>query len=182
MLTWILIVVGSLIVLLAIVFVVATLLGTRLSPNHTVQATLHVAKPVAEVFALVDNLEAQPTWDKGVTRIEPLPDDAGRPRRRMVMGRNSFVLTDTTRQPPTQLVRTISDDHKFFGGSWTFDFTPEGSGTKVTLTEHGVIDPPIPRLMMKHFVDPAMYLKRQLAAMARALGEEPRISEAKRLA
>lgn len=185
MLIWILVGTAGAVALLVLILVVATQLGKRIPPNHTIRATLHVSKPADQVFALVDDLEAQPKWDPGVTRIETLPDDAGKRRRRMFMGRNSFVLTDTTREPPTRLIRTIADDHPFFGGAWSFEFTPDGpdgNHTKVVLTEHGVINAPIPRLMMKHFVDPSMYLKRQLAAMARALGEEPRISEAKRLA
>lgn len=173
---------GACVAVLVLLVALATVLGRRLPPDHTVQAVLRVGKPMHEVFGLIDNLEAQPTWDKGVTRVETLPQEAGQRRRRMYMGRNVFVLTDTTREPPTRLVRTIADDHKFFGGSWTFDLAPDApNATKVTLTEHGTISAPIARFMMKHFVDPAMYLRRQLAAMARALGEEPRISDAKRI-
>lgn len=182
MLYWVLSFAGGLVTLVALAIILATILGRRLSPHHTVRATLRVATPIEAVFTLIDALEAQPGWDKGVTSVETLAPDGEKVRRRMRMGRNSFVLTDTTREPPALLVRTIDDEHKFFGGSWTFELSRDGEGTKVVLTEHGTITPPIPRFMMKYFVDPAMYLKRQLAAIARALGQEPRISDVQRLA
>ena len=51
-----------------------------------------------------------------------------------------------------KLVRVIAKDDLPFGGTWTYELADAGDGgTRLTLTEDGVIRPPIFRAMAKWF-------------------------------
>ncbi|MBL8764705.1 MAG: SRPBCC family protein [Phycisphaerae bacterium] len=175
---WIWIVGGLLGVLVATVLVF-WLIGRALPDRHVIDATLTLDRPAAEVFAALADTPGVPSWDKGVTRVERLPEREGRETWRWVMGRNRMVLETTRHEPPRVLVRTIADEAQFFSGDWTFEVRDAGRGCAVHLTEHGRIHSAIPRAMMKHVVDPAMYLKRHLRALAAKFGEDARIETGK---
>lgn len=151
-------------------------IGSRLPVKHTAGAVLDLAQPVERVFDLLADIERQPQWDKKVTGVERLPDENGQPRHRFRMGRNSFVLVTTVSDRPRTLQRTIIDDAKFFGGSWTYEFTPTANGCRVALTERGEIYSAIPRAMMSYLVSPHTYLVGQLKTVAAHFGQAPRIT------
>jgi uncharacterized protein YndB with AHSA1/START domain len=166
--------VGALVVL----GVVLCLLGRGLPEGHVVSATLRLARPPAEVFAALADTAGVPSWDKGVDRVERLPDRDGHEAWRWTMGRNAMVLVTTRSEAPSVLVRTIADEAKFFSGDWTYAVRPDGAGCAVELTEHGRVHVALPRAMMRYMpflADPAMYLKRHLVRLAGKFGEAPRI-------
>ena len=169
-------VVGSLALLAAALW----LLGRRLPPGHEVSATLRLSRPAQEAWAALADTAAIPSWDRGVDRVERLPDREGREAWRWTMGRNAMVLETTRSEPPRLLVRTIADEAKFFDGDWTWEVAPEGAGCAVRLTEHGRVHVAIPRAMMRYLpflADPALYLRRHLVRLAGRFGEAPRIEK-----
>jgi uncharacterized protein YndB with AHSA1/START domain len=158
--------------------VVLHLLGKRLPEGHVISATLRLARTPEEVFAVLVDTSAIPSWDPGVTRVERLPDREGKETWRWTMGRNRMVLTTTRSEPPRTLARAIADEAKFFSGTWTYEISREGSGCAVLLTEHGRVHVAIPRAAMHYLsflADPSMYLKRHLTRLADRFGESPRI-------
>ena len=160
-----------------VLFAVALfIIGSRLPVGHTTGATLDLNQPPDKPFDLLFAVEKQPEWDKKVTAVEPLPDEAGLKRVRFRMGRNSFILATTIADRPTRLQRKVADEAKLFGGTWTFDFTPTPQGCKITLTEHGEVYSAIPRAMMHFIVSPHQYLEAQLKTIAEHYGETPRIT------
>jgi len=172
---WILLgLVGALVLLVPALHV----LGRRLPEGHVISATLRLERTSEEVFSVLADTSAIPSWDQGVTRVERLPDRAGNETWRWTMGRNRMVLTTTRSEPPRTLSRTIADEAKFFSGSWTYAISREGNGCAVLLTEHGRVHAAIPRAAMHYLsflVDPSMYLKRHLMRLAERFGEAPRI-------
>jgi hypothetical protein len=58
----------------------------------------------------------------------------------------AMETTDT--QPPTRLITRVSPGQPF-GGTWTFELVPDGSGTRLTITERGEIYNPIFRFMSR---------------------------------
>jgi uncharacterized protein YndB with AHSA1/START domain len=170
---WIIIAV-AVILLAALALAVAHAMGKGIPATHVITAAVHLPRPIEEVFALISRVEAFPSWDKGITRIEMLSQPGEPQRCRMHAGRNALVLCTTRVHEPTLLVREIDDDHKFFAGRWEYHLSREKvngtDGCKVKLSEYGTIRPAIPRVIMKWFADPSMYLKRHLAAMASHYG------------
>lgn len=175
---WLLWTVAGIVGLLVLAGLVLWLLGRGLPPGHVVSATLRLGRPVEEVWGVLADTAGVPAWDKGVDRVERLPDREGRETWRWTMGRNSMVLETTRSEAPRLLVRTIADEAKFFSGDWTYELSPVGNGCTVELTEHGRVHVAIPRAMMRYLpavADPAMYLKRHLERLAGRFGEAPRV-------
>jgi hypothetical protein len=51
--------------------------------------------------------------------------------------------------PPRRLVTRVADPDLPYGGTWTFELAPEGSGTRLTITERGEVDNPIFRVLAR---------------------------------
>lgn len=169
---------GGIVGSLALLGLVLWLLGRSLPEGHVMSVTLRLARPPAEVFAVLSDSALIPSWDRGVDRVERLPDRDGREAWRWTMGRNAMVLVTTRSEPPSLLVRTIGDEGKMFSGDWTCEVSADGSGTALALTEHGRIHVAIPRAMMHYLpfiADPSLYLRRHLTRLAEKFGEAPRI-------
>ncbi len=177
-LVWTGVVLGGLLVLLGLLGLVLWLLGRGLPEGHSIAATLRRGKPVEEVWGALADTAGVPSWDKGVDRVERLPDRDGHEVWRWTMGWNRMVLETTRAEAPRVLVRTIADEAKFFTGDWTYALRAEGTGCAVELTEHGRVHVAIPRALMRYLsavADPSMYLKRHLGRLAARFGETPRL-------
>lgn len=163
----ILAVAGALIVFIAVV----SALGRRLPENHEVTLSLRLTRPPQDVWDVLADAPGHADWADGVTRVEPLESRNGRAAVRQHMGRNSFVLVTTASEPPSRLVREISDDHKMFSGTWTYEITPDGDGCTVRLTENGRIPGPIARFFMHKLMNPATFVRKHLRSLAQRFGE-----------
>jgi uncharacterized protein YndB with AHSA1/START domain len=171
MLMWILGIVGGVIVLLVLLCAVLAILGSRVPVEHVAAVSVRVSRPIQEVWNLIADLEGHATWASGVTAVERLPDQDGKPAYRQRMGRNAFVLVTESSEPPNRLRGTISDDHGPFSGSWEYRLTPDGDGCRVTLTERGRVTQAMARGVMRHIVGYHIYIRRHLASIARKFGE-----------
>lgn len=179
MLLWILWIVLAVVAVLVLAGVVLTILGGRTPPGHVASATLRLRQPPEAVWALIDDAAAYPSWATGVNKVERVAGAGGAEAWRQTMGRNTFVLTTTRREPPRLLERTIADARGPFSGSWTYELAPEagGAATRVTLTERGHITQRLPRAVMKHFVGYHVYLVKHLQAMASKFGESAEVTD-----
>lgn len=173
---WIVLGIVGVLVLLAIVLAV---IGKRLPKEHVASVTVRLNASRERVWKLVDDIERHTDWAKGVTKVERVAGADGKDAWRQFMGRNSFVLTNTRRDEPARLERTISDDHHMFGGKWVYEFAPDGSGCRVTITEYGEVYPAIPRALMHYVLDPSATMRGHLESLARALNETATIERLK---
>lgn len=156
---------------LVLLGLIAWAIGRSLSPDHVTEASVALKQKPETVYALIADVGGYPKWSK-IEKVTRLDDQPGMERWRQHFGRNSVVTTTTMNQPPKVYQQTIADDAKFFSGTWTYSIAPTAQGCRVTLTEHGKVHHAIPRFMMRFLVDPAMYLKGQLRAMAKHFGEQ----------
>ena len=152
-------------------------IGKGLDPQHVLVCSIRLNQPPEAVFDTIADAPGWTTWDPGVTRVEALPDEKGKPACRMVLGHNSMRLVTTRAERPRLIERTVRDEGKrlMFSGSWLHEFKPDGPGCTVTLTERGTIHVPIARAMARKLADPAMYLKRHLKRLGTKFGETPTI-------
>lgn len=167
---WILGTLAGLLFCLTLLIAVFHTLGKSIPEEHTASSTVDVPASAHDAFALLDNVADQQSWNRSVTRIEMLPDQHGLQTCRMHMGRNSFVLVRTKHLPPSELERTIIDDHGPFSGTWLYSIASTPSGCQIKLTETGRVKSPIPRAMMKHLFGYHYYLNSHLKALAARLG------------
>ncbi len=117
---WILYIVGGLIGLL----VVMALIGLTLRRDHLAARTAVFPRPPAELYALI----REPTWRKDKDQLP-------------------FVVDEDT--PPTRYITRISDDKLPFGGRWIYVLTPDGAGTRLTITEDGFVKNPLFRFLSR---------------------------------
>lgn len=71
--------------------------------------------------------------------------------------------------PPRRLVTRVADPELPYGGTWTFELEPDGSGTRLTITERGQIHNPIFRVIARFVFGYAATMETYLDAL------EPRL-------
>jgi uncharacterized protein YndB with AHSA1/START domain len=135
-----LIVVAVLFALVALLFIV----GAMLPREHVASRTVTLRASPEVVFALLDDPRRAPSWRTGLSSVE---GDASRFIEVSRHGRIPFVVTE--REPPRRRVTRIDDPTLPFGGTWTWELAPDASGTRLTVTEHGTVGPPLFRFLSK---------------------------------
>jgi uncharacterized protein YndB with AHSA1/START domain len=153
-------------VLAGIVLVIA-IVGWSLPVRHQASAErTYRASPTA-LFALITDVSAFPSWRSEVTRVEQIPDENGH-RRWIETTRNGPPITYSVEQmvPDRLLVGRIADTGLPFGGSWTYELEPRGSGTtSLRITENGEVYNPIFRFVSRYVMGHDATIKQYLAAV-----------------
>jgi uncharacterized protein YndB with AHSA1/START domain len=144
MLRW-LIYIGGAAVILVIAIVIA---GYLLPVAHVATAEATFERAPADVFAMIADVRKYAEWRPDVSRVELLSDA---PRTRWKESGSNGDITFELEEvaAPTRLRARIADPSLPFGGSWTYDVTPSGSGTTVRITERGEVYNPIFRVMSR---------------------------------
>ena len=154
------------VILLAVVVglgVVVVLVGLMLPVKH--EATVSAAVPAAPeaVWAVLTDPASYPKWRGDVTSVEMLPADSGHVAWRE-QGKNGAIsyATELT-EAPRRLVTRITDKSLPFGGTWEYVVSPDGTGSRVQITEHGEVYNPVfrfvSRFIMGHTATASAYLK-----------------------
>ena len=74
--------------------------------------------------------------------------------------------------PPRRLVARIADPSLPYGGSWTYVVTPDGTGSRVTITENGVVYSPVFRFVSRFVFGHHATQEAYLRALGRRFGHE----------
>jgi hypothetical protein len=165
MLKWTLIVFFA---LAAIVIVVAAI-GALLPKGHRASRTATLEAAPAVVFGVITDFARAPEWRRDVTQVDVMPDD-GRGRMIREHGSNGIVpYRVEVFEAPSRLVMRIADPSLPYGGSWTYEMRPEGTGTRFTLTEDGEVYNPIFRFMQKVFFSPYASIDAYITALKKRL-------------
>jgi len=142
---WVLVVVLA----LALAAALAALIGSRLAQSHRASLTKAFPAPAEAIWSAITDVEAFPSWRSGVTRVERLPDRNGNPVW-IEEGRSGKITLAVERmEAPRLLVGRIADPNLPFGGTWTYEITPDGAGSRLTITENGEIYNPLFRFMAR---------------------------------
>ena len=133
---------------LAILVAVVVAIGYALPVAHV--ASREAALPAApgQVFAALQDVDRYASWRSDVKSVEVL---ARAPQLRWKeTGSNGEITFEIEEQDvPRRLVTRIADRSLPFGGSWTYVLTPSGTGTQLTITEHGEVYNPLFRFMSR---------------------------------
>jgi uncharacterized protein YndB with AHSA1/START domain len=132
---WVLITVLALVLVVAL----AAMIGSRLGQSHRASVSKTFPVPPEVIWSAMTDVAAFPSWRAGVTRVERLPDRNGYPVW-MEEGRSGKMTMALERmEPPRVLVARIADPKLPFGGTWTYEITPDAGGSRLTITENGEI-------------------------------------------
>jgi hypothetical protein len=161
-------------VLAAAAVLVAVLLGVVLTGfalpvAHVASRSIHLERPPDGVMAILADVENFPRWRTGVEAVEVL---AWEPHLRWrEHGGDTLTFERVEIDPPRRLVTRIADPNLPFGGRWTFELAPEGSGTRLTLTEDGEVYNPLYRFMSRFVFGHDATIGRFLDDLQARLGE-----------
>ena len=144
----------------------AYLIGLALPESHTAsRAAIFRASPET-LFALVSGPQ---DWR---TRCEPVAAALGNPRQWREISRHGAILFEEVKSDPPRLYEMrIADAGLPFGGTWTFELSPRDGGTRVRITEHGVVHSPLFRFISRFIMGHTATIDGYLRGMATKLGE-----------
>ncbi len=164
-------IVGGLLGLVALMAVI----GSFLPAGHVCGRTATVAAPPETVWAALVDVEGQPRWRKDLKRVEVLPSDGGKRQFREHGGQGKIrFVVDEERAPagaaPGRLVTRIADDDLPFGGRWIISVVASPGGTRVTVTEDGVVKNPVFRFLSRTVFSLSATQEAWLRGLGRHLG------------
>ncbi len=138
----VLIVTGALVLLGCVIY----LWGKSMPREHAASVSTTIATSPEALMATISAFEDLPKWRKSTTAVQV---------------RNG-VITETTgfgpisyrvvERAPLRMVTEIIGDPSTadFGGTWTYELTPEGTSTRIHITENGFVNPSWMRVMSKY--------------------------------
>ncbi|HWP36240.1 MAG TPA: SRPBCC family protein [Gemmatimonadales bacterium] len=164
---WLIVVIGILLGLPLVAFAV----GSMLPRDHVARMRITLPSPPERVWALISDFGGTPRWRSDVTRVEMLTAEGERVRFVETSKQGTVTFELVSQDPPRKQVVRVVDEGQPFGGTWTWEVEPEGSGARVTITEAGFIKNPLFRVMGKLFFPPTATMNAYLLALAKELGE-----------
>jgi uncharacterized protein YndB with AHSA1/START domain len=141
-----LLIVGGLILALVVVVLIV---GWMLPVKHQASRSATVAGPPEQVWRLVTEVDAFPTWRSDVKTVTRLPDRDGHIVWVEEGSNGRMTMAVERSEAPRQLVTRIADPDLPFGGTWTYVIAPAPNGTTLTITEDGEVYNPIFRFMSR---------------------------------
>jgi hypothetical protein len=155
--------------LLIVVVLVVCAIGYMLPKSTSHPCRLASAAP--DSWTSLTDVPAFPKWRPGLSRVELLPDENGQ-RGWREFGKNDAVTYRIVESvPPRKLVTRIADQNLPYGGSWTYELTPDGSGTRLTITERGEVYNPIFRFVSRFVLGYTGTMEGVLRALGTKHGE-----------
>jgi uncharacterized protein YndB with AHSA1/START domain len=132
---------------LAAVLLAVIAFGYALPVAHVASREAAFAAPPDRVHAALTDVERYPDWRSDVRSVEVV---ARAPLQWREHGSNGSIVFEVRENtPPGKLVTHIADRSLPFGGTWTFQLAPAGTGTRLTITEHGEVYNPLFRVMSR---------------------------------
>jgi uncharacterized protein YndB with AHSA1/START domain len=163
-----------LVVLAAVAAVVAlvALTGMLLPRAHTARSHATISATPDSVWSAITDVEAFPSWRGDVSRVELLSPTNGRKTWRESGKHGTITFEELEALPPHRLVGRIADPSLPFGGSWTYEIVPDRTGSRVTITEEGVVHNPIFRFMSRFVFGHHATQEAYLRALGRRFGQD----------
>ncbi len=139
----------SFVIVLGIAFAIMFILGSRFPRDHVATVRARYQAAPAAIWALISNPSLAASWRSDVKSVDTLPPVGGLPawREHSRQGITTYVMAE--QHAMTSQVSRITDDALPYGGQWEFTLVPSGSGSELTITERGVVKPPLFRFLAR---------------------------------
>jgi hypothetical protein len=156
--------------LLALV-VVTVVIGYLLPKQHSASRAISLKQKPGDVFALISDFKAVPSWRPDVKQIEMLPAVNGQPSFREVGENGALTMEVLELKSPERMVTQIADKNLPFGGQWVFEISPAAGGSRLNITEKGEIYNPVFRFVARFFLGYTRSLDAYLKNVSHKFGE-----------
>ncbi|HSC26280.1 MAG TPA: SRPBCC family protein [Vicinamibacterales bacterium] len=152
--------------LVAVIAIVA-IIGAALPRSHTASRSTRINGSPQAIWAAITEVEAFPDWRSDVKKVERLQDRDGRPVWVEEGPTGRMTLAVERSEPPRLLVLRIADPDLPYGGTWTYELSPQpGGGVMLSVTEDGEIYNPIFRFMARFVFGYEATMDTYLASLA----------------
>jgi uncharacterized protein YndB with AHSA1/START domain len=144
-------------------------MGSRLPQSHEASRERVFSYSADRVYQAISTPKQYPRWRTGVQRVDLLPDSAGIKRFKEISldGEVTYAIEENV--PNQRFVTTIAEAGLPYGGSWTYELTPTGTGTSVRITENGEVYNPIFRFVSKYVMGHTRGIDRYLSDLDKRL-------------
>jgi hypothetical protein len=132
---------GAIVGALIAALVLVTVIGALLPMKHVASRT--------ETFAV----PPQRLWDLAMAQFHKTND-------------GTYAIVEQS--PPHRFVTAIVKKGLPFGGTWTYEFAPQGSGTTLTITERGEVYNPFFRFVSRFVMGHTRSIDELMAALRAA--------------
>ena len=156
---------------LALLVGIVALIGSRLPKTHVASRSILLRQSPHDVYAVVRDFDSAPRWRSDLKRIE-VDAHPGGPvyfREEAKHGTVNYELVEDV--PAQRMVTRIRDTDLGYSGQWTYLFTPENGGTKVTIREDGEVSNVIFRFMSHYVFGQTSTIDSYLNSLAKRFGE-----------
>jgi len=151
-----------------VIFGVMALIGSMLPKAHVASRSILLHRTPQDVYEVVRDFGSAPKWRADVKRIE-----VETPVYFREEGKHGTVNYELVEDVPAQrMVTRIRDTDLGYSGQWTYSFTPENGGTRVTIREDGEVSNVLFRFMSRYIFGQTSTIDSYLTSLARRFGEE----------
>lgn len=115
--------------------------GYSLPVEHQITMQRHYKKPVDEIWKIIVDYGSYSRWRENVYEINEIPAKGEYQAWKEVdaYGHSiAFEIIGLDREK--QMIIRLEDATLPYDGKWTFDLIPDAAGTTLKITEHGMID------------------------------------------
>jgi hypothetical protein len=176
------------VVLVVLIVVVA---GARAPLRHVSRTTLVLDHDPHDVWSVVSDIGAWPSWNANVKAAHRLADRGGHPVWEIDSGGHTLpseILETSADERGGRLVTRIADEKLPFGGTWTWEIAPPDgdlspgasarAAARVSITEDGVIKSVVFRGVARLFLGYTRTQRAYLTALAERFGcRDPRFEQ-----
>ena len=154
--------------ILIVLAIIVVAVGYALPVGHVASSQASLHQPPDAVFATLSDVSHFPDWRKDVARVDVLSTDPLRWREHGSSGDITFVVVESVR--PMHLLTKIDDRSLPFGGTWSYNLVPSGTGTTLTITERGEVYNPLFRFMSRFIFGHSATMEGFIGALAARMG------------
>jgi uncharacterized protein YndB with AHSA1/START domain len=160
-------------VLVALVGIVA-IIGSLLPKQHTATRAARFRQPPEAIWSAITDYSKFSEWRKSVKGVEALPPVNGKPSwREFDKYDHSIPYEIVESTPPQHLITQIADPDLPFGGTWTYEISPQTNGSTVLrITENGEIRNVFFRFVSRFFMGYTKTMEEYLNALGEKFGEK----------
>lgn len=134
---------------LALLAVVPWGVGLLLPAEHTASVSREVGGTPEQVWSVLTDPAGYPEWRSNVRSVDLMSGDGDVRMWREETREGAVTYRRVAAEPPGRLVVEIADDDLPYGGQWTYELEPLAEGTRVTITEDGVVHNPLFRFFSR---------------------------------
>ena len=147
------------------------LVGFLLPKQHVASRAISLHRKPEDVFQLISDFKAAPSWRPDVQEVELLSPADGHPRYREKSKNATITMEVMESAPLSRMVTRIADKGLPFGGKWIFDISPTAEGCRLNITERGEIYNPVFRFVSRFFMGYQRTLDAYLRNVSHKFGE-----------